>query len=427
MPSPGSLKQGIQEPHSSHPEQALSSQPQRSFHGSEWLEHQSKQHPVSLQLLHQSHAEQALSPQPQRSFHGSEWVEHQPSHLAVDAGHAAPSPRSQQPVEPHGATRSLPDLARQFSTSQRASGNVPVILLCRRYLRRRGAVVRRAGRRGRGGDSQGRQRRELADLGRERTLDLVFVEVPATPRVGRAPRRAAGTRGELAGTSAPGAGRSRSGSGRRSLCGRGTCDAEGRSRCAPGVGDAGGTRRCVSFLSRPISVGIVPVIWLWLRSLRRRGAVARRAGLRGTRGNSQLGCGLGIVGSAEDRNTMQIAAVRRAGGRDEVFVAGLSGARMDDAESERERALQLVAGEDPATPRGGRAPRRASGGTRGELAAPSSSRDRCTGRRCGLLHPRTRRVDGAGAWRPRTHLARRRARCRGREMPGQRRSPRSRP
>ena len=147
----------------------------------------------------------------------------------------------------------------------------------------------------------------------------------------------------------------------------------GRSRAAPRVGDAGGTRRCVSFLSRPISVGIVPVIWLWLRSLRRRGAVARRAGLRGTRGNSQLGCGLGIVGSAEDRNTMQIAAVRRAGGRDEVFVAGLSGARMDDAESERERALQLVAGEDPATPRGGRAPRRASG-TRGELAGTSAPR-----------------------------------------------------
>ena len=72
-----------------------------------------------------------------------------------------------------------------------SSGNVPVILLFSRYLRRRGSVARRAGQhRGRGGNSQGRQRREQAELGRERAGDLVVVEVPTTPRVGRAPRRA---------------------------------------------------------------------------------------------------------------------------------------------------------------------------------------------------------------------------------------------
>ena len=49
---------------------------------------------------------------------------------AASEVHAAPSPRSQQSVEPHGATRSgLPALAEQDLTSQRASGNVPVILL----------------------------------------------------------------------------------------------------------------------------------------------------------------------------------------------------------------------------------------------------------------------------------------------------------
>ena len=178
---------------------------------------------------------------------------------------------------------------------------------------------------------------------------------------------------------------------RRSCCCRGPCDAEGRSRAAPGVGDAGRTRRYVSAASWPIVVGIGPVIPLLLRVLRRRGAVARRAGRRGRGGNSQV---------------LQ---------------------RRELADLGRDRAVDLVLMEPPATPRVGRAPRRASGGTRGELAAPSSSRDRCTGRRCGLLHPRTRRVDGAGPWRPRTHLARRRARCRGRERPGRQRSPRSRP
>ena len=44
---------------------------------------------------------------------------------------------------------------------------------------------------------------DLADLGRERAEDLVLVELPATARGGRPPRRASGTRGELAGASAP--------------------------------------------------------------------------------------------------------------------------------------------------------------------------------------------------------------------------------
>jgi hypothetical protein len=132
--------------------------------------------------------------------------------LLASPEHASPPPdeeqvspfsRSQQPFVPHGATRSLPDLAEQYSTSQRASGNVPSILLSSRYLRRRGAVARRAGRRGRGGNSQLLQRRELAELGRDRAVDLVAVEVPATPLGGRAPRRASGTRGELAGPPAP--------------------------------------------------------------------------------------------------------------------------------------------------------------------------------------------------------------------------------
>jgi hypothetical protein len=61
------------------------------------------------------------------------------------------------------------------------------------------------------------QRREVADLGRERAVDLVAEEVPA---------------------------------------------GKGRSRAAPGVGDAGGTRRFRRFASLPISVGIVPLIWL---------------------------------------------------------------------------------------------------------------------------------------------------------------------
>ena len=41
------------------------------------------------------------------------------------AAHAAPSPRSQQPVEPHGATRpGLPALAEQYWTLQRAGGHI---------------------------------------------------------------------------------------------------------------------------------------------------------------------------------------------------------------------------------------------------------------------------------------------------------------
>ena len=72
--------------------------------------------------------------------------------------HASPPPdeeqissRSQQPVVPHGATRSLPELASQSWTPQRASGNVPANSLPLRYLRRRGAVARRAGVGGAGG------------------------------------------------------------------------------------------------------------------------------------------------------------------------------------------------------------------------------------------------------------------------------------
>ena len=51
----------------------------------------------------------------------------------VDVGaseaQVSPSPRPQQPIVPHGATRSLPTLTEQALTSQRALGNVPVILL----------------------------------------------------------------------------------------------------------------------------------------------------------------------------------------------------------------------------------------------------------------------------------------------------------
>ena len=82
-------------------------------------------------------------------------------------------------------------------------GIEPVMSLEESHLRRRGAVARRAGRQGRGENSQLLQRRELADLGRDRAVDLVVGEVPATPRNGRAPRRASGTRGELAGPLAP--------------------------------------------------------------------------------------------------------------------------------------------------------------------------------------------------------------------------------
>ena len=46
-----------------------------------------------------------------------------------DEEQVSPSSRSQQPVVPHGATRSLPSLTPQDGTAQRASGNLPVISL----------------------------------------------------------------------------------------------------------------------------------------------------------------------------------------------------------------------------------------------------------------------------------------------------------
>ena len=76
-----------------------------------------------------------------------------------------------------------------------AGGIGPVILFLPRSLRRRRSVAHRAGRRGTRGDSQDLQRREQTDLGRDRAVDLVGAEAPATPRRGRAPRRASGTRG----------------------------------------------------------------------------------------------------------------------------------------------------------------------------------------------------------------------------------------
>ena len=165
--------------------------------------------------------------------------------------HGPPGGRPQQLWwYPHGVKRlGLPKLsncaALHSSMSQAvnkiSSGNVPVIWLFSRRLRRRGSVARRAGQhRGRGENSQVVQLLELAELGRDRAGDLVVVEPPATPRVGRAPRRASG--------------------------------------------DAGGTRRLFSAVSWPISVGNVPVIWFSSSCLRRRGAVARRAGRRGRGG-----------------------------------------------------------------------------------------------------------------------------------------------
>ena len=238
--------------------------------------------------------------------------------------------------------------------SQRAIGNVPSISLSLRALRRRGSVARRAGRRGRGGNSQPPQRRELADLARDRAGDLVVLEPPATSRGGRAPRRASG--------------------------------------------DAGGTRRAISAVSMPISVGIRPSIQLSLRSLRRRGAVARRAGRRGRGGNSQeiqpreladlgrerAGDRVVVEGPATSRvgraprrasgtRTLSLRCLRRRGA-----VARRAGRRgrggnsqlrqpRELAELGRDRAVDLGVVEVPATSRGGRAARRASG-TRGELA-----------------------------------------------------------
>ena len=127
--------------------------------------------------------------------------------------HGPPGGRPQQLWwYPHGVKRlGLPKLsncaALHSSMSQAvnkiSSGNVPVIWLFSRRLRRRGSVARRAGQhRGRGENSQVVQLLELAELGRDRAGDLVVGEVPTTPRVGRAPRRASGTRGELAGPTA---------------------------------------------------------------------------------------------------------------------------------------------------------------------------------------------------------------------------------
>ena len=143
--------------------------------------------------------------------------------------HGPPGGRPQQLWwYPHGVKRlGLPKLsncaALHSSMSQAvnkiSSGNVPVIWLFSRRLRRRGSVARRAGQhRGRGENSQVVQLLELAELGRDRADDLVALEVPATPR--------------------------------------------GGSRGAPGVGDAGGARRSFSFVSWPISGGIGPVILL---------------------------------------------------------------------------------------------------------------------------------------------------------------------
>ena len=265
---------------------------------------------------------------------------------------------------------------------------MPVILLPSSHLRRRGAVARRAGRRGRGGNSQGVQRRELADLVRDRSFDLVVLEVPATSRAVRALRRASGTRGELAGTPAPRAGRSRSGSILRSGCPGGTCDAEGRSRAASGVGDAGGTRRDASAVSWPKPCGILPVIWLSARFLRRDGSPARRAGRRGRGGNSQAiqfremsdvgrdraGDLVVVEAPATPGAVARRAARRGRGGNSQVRQL------LEQADLGRDRAGDLVVAEVPATPRGGRAARRTSGDA-GELAARLWSRDRRKRRR----------------------------------------------
>ena len=162
---------------------------------------------------------------------------------------------------------------------------------------------------------------EAAKVARERAVDLVVLEVPATPKV--------------------------------------------RSRAASGVGDAGGTRNRVSPVSWPISGGNVPVIWLLWSHLRRRGAVARRAGRRGRGGNSQLCRRRGIVGLAKDRDRrargaltgFPVATLPRAARRDEAGIVSLGVATFlrDAAGFDRERAGDLVVLEPPATPRGGRA------------------------------------------------------------------------
>ena len=164
---------------------------------------------------------------------------------------------------------------------------MPVISFPSRYLRRRGAVARRAGRQGRGENSQLRQRREQADLGRERAVDLVVEEVPAPSRNGRAPRRASGTR-------------------RNS------------------------------------------------QVRRRRGIVGLAEDCDGGRRRGRRAC----------RAVPEIAAARRVARRDEEGIANLGLASRDAAKLGRECAGDLVGVEGPVTPRGGRAPRRASG-TRG--------------------------------------------------------------
>mmetsp|Transcript_31305 Transcript_31305/g.101632 ORF Transcript_31305/g.101632 Transcript_31305/m.101632 type:complete len:276 (+) Transcript_31305:435-1262(+) len=167
------------------------------------------------------------------------------------------------------------------------------------------------------GEGQGRQRRELADLGRERAGHLVAVEPQGRQR--------------------------------RELADLGRDRAGDAALPEPQVLQ----RRELADLGRDRAGD--PVVE-----------------------EAQLDCARGVVALAEDAHggadrsgrVVEIAAVRRAARRDEV-VAGLGGTVLDVAEGERERAGDLVFVEVPTTPRRGRAPRRASG-TRGELAGISA-------------------------------------------------------
>ena len=175
------------------------------------------------------------------------------------------------------------------------------------------------------GISQVRQLREQADLGRDRAVDLFFGEVPAMTRGSRAPRGASVDAEEL-----------------QLGCGLGiptlTEDHD------PGIGRGRGRRLgCWLLRDRGLERGRGRRLMCWLWRDRGLGRARRANG--------------------------EIAAVLRAARRDEVVAIG--GAILDVAESERERAGDVVGVEVPRTPRVGRAPRRASG-TRGELAAPSA-------------------------------------------------------
>ena len=228
-----------------------------------------------------------------------------------------------------------------------SAGIVPVILLLLRYLRRRGAVARRAGRRGRGGNSQAQQPRELAEPDRDRAGDLVVVEDPATPRNGRA--RRAGRRGR-----------------------GGNSQVRQRSE----LKELGRDLADLKSVGVPATPGF--------------GRAPRRAS--GTRRElvGQLFCRRGIVALAKHRDRGRTrsalpeiaAAAPRAARRDvraarrDQGVAVFDGASLDVAEGGRERAGDRIvaapgAVESPATPRDGRAARRASG-TRGELAVASA-------------------------------------------------------